>query len=288
MKQLIVNADDFGFSDAANAGIVTAHQQGIVSSTSLMVNMPAAWSAAALAKGLPRLGVGLHLNLSCGTPLSSAAQVPSLVDAQGHFWSMGQLLLRLWTGRIAIADVVRETQAQFDAFANLGLRCTHFDGHRHVHCLPQLFPQIARVAQAHGINKCRISLDAAPTKPAHPQQYFSLAYWAQYIKAQLLRGWSQCCRAQAQELGLIFPQAFYGVVAMSERGQQPFLHNLIRFCSAPSNEIMCHPAKHVGAGEFMEGYTSVRRQHELEQLTHADAIALVAQHELQLISYAQL
>jgi predicted glycoside hydrolase/deacetylase ChbG (UPF0249 family) len=60
---LIVNADDFGLSEGVNRGIIEAHEQGIVTSASLMVHKPSAISAAAYSREHLRLGLGLHLDL---------------------------------------------------------------------------------------------------------------------------------------------------------------------------------------------------------------------------------
>src|SRR5215210_4893477 len=62
-RSLIVNADDFGLSDGVNHGILRAHDEGIVTSASLMVRQPAASAAAGEARRRPRLSVGLHLDL---------------------------------------------------------------------------------------------------------------------------------------------------------------------------------------------------------------------------------
>src|SRR3954469_3096539 len=62
-KLLIVNADDFGYSPGVNAGILRAHAEGIVTSTSLMVRRPAAADAVAAARDYPELSLGLHVDL---------------------------------------------------------------------------------------------------------------------------------------------------------------------------------------------------------------------------------
>ncbi len=61
MRVLIVNADDLGLSDAVNRGVARAHERGVVTSASLMVDRPASRAAAAYARAHPRLGIGLHL-----------------------------------------------------------------------------------------------------------------------------------------------------------------------------------------------------------------------------------
>ena len=73
VRYLIVNGDDFGMSPPVSRGIIEAHRRGILTSTSLMVNRPAAEEAAALAREAPRLGVGLHLELEEPTDDPGAA-----------------------------------------------------------------------------------------------------------------------------------------------------------------------------------------------------------------------
>ena len=83
-RTLIVNADDFGLTRGVSRGILAAHQDGIVTSTTVIVNRPIdpALIEELLASGL---GVGLHLNLTYGPPVSNPVRVPSLVNAQGMF-----------------------------------------------------------------------------------------------------------------------------------------------------------------------------------------------------------
>jgi len=116
MKQLIVNADDFGLSTGINSGIAMAHEQGIVSSASLMVRLPAAEEAAVLARRLPRLGVGLHFDL-----WESVFR-----DGEWH-----RLYQRVDEEPVAIE---RELRAQLARFHELmGRAPDHLDTHQHVH-----------------------------------------------------------------------------------------------------------------------------------------------------------
>ena len=75
MKKVIINADDFGYSSAVNLGIITSHKKGILTSTTLMANMSGCDEAIMLAKENPNLGVGCHLVLTCGKPLTKGASL---------------------------------------------------------------------------------------------------------------------------------------------------------------------------------------------------------------------
>src|SRR5215813_556275 len=83
MKRLIINADDFGFTRGVNNGIVQAHKQGIVTSTTIMANGQAFNEAVELARENPGLGVGCHLYIVGGRPVAPTPQVKSLLEPDG-------------------------------------------------------------------------------------------------------------------------------------------------------------------------------------------------------------
>jgi len=115
-RYLIVNADDFGRSRGVNDGVSACHEDGILTSASLMVRWPAAREAAAYARTNPRLSVGLHVDLS--------------------EWAVGEGEWRPLYERVAEDDqaaVEAEIRAQLADFRELvGRDPTHIDGHQHV------------------------------------------------------------------------------------------------------------------------------------------------------------
>jgi chitin disaccharide deacetylase len=116
-RTLIVNADDLGLSDGVNAGIVEAHQRGIVTSASAMVRMPAAPAAATLARARPALAVGLHIDLGQW-------------DYEGGEWRAAYERCPGGDG----AAVELECRAQLELFRGLfGRDPTHLDSHQHAH-----------------------------------------------------------------------------------------------------------------------------------------------------------
>lgn len=133
MKRLIVNADDFGHSGSVNAGIVEAHEHGIVTSTSLMVRRRAAEEAAREARAHPRLDVGLHVDLGEW----------AYSDEGG------------WTALYEIEPeaVEQEVRAQLDAFrALVGRDPTHVDSHQHVHRREPARSAVLAAARALGVS----------------------------------------------------------------------------------------------------------------------------------------
>ena len=127
-KVLIVNADDFGLTAGVSRGILEANRNGIVTSTTLLVNreLPPAQLEELKASGL---GVGVHLNLTLGSPVSDPRRVPSLVDAEGRF-----VRDALQAATRAKPDEARiELGTQIDAFRRIMDRFpTHLDTHHHV------------------------------------------------------------------------------------------------------------------------------------------------------------
>jgi predicted glycoside hydrolase/deacetylase ChbG (UPF0249 family) len=151
--ELIVNADDFGISEAVNRGVVEAHERGIVTSASLMAAGPAFDDAVELARRCPRLAVGVHLTLTEQQPLT---ETPSLLTAEGALPAhTAQLLKALFRKRVLLPEVHRELDAQIRRVLAAGIRVSHLDGHQHVHVLPGVARVVAELAQAHGIRFVR-------------------------------------------------------------------------------------------------------------------------------------
>src|SRR5271167_2252762 len=109
MKELILNADDFGYTTGVNEGIVRAHRDGILTSATLMANGPAFEDAVERAKSNPKLGVGCHLVLTGGFSVAPKEEIPSLADSEGRLpLSLGNLVARVSTGSIRTKEIERE------------------------------------------------------------------------------------------------------------------------------------------------------------------------------------
>ncbi|MCO5054638.1 ChbG/HpnK family deacetylase [Thermomonas sp.] len=150
-RLLIVNADDFGLVPAATDAILECHAAGTVTSTTLMANTPDAERAAGCAKQVPKLGVGLHFNLTWGRPLASVQEVSALVGSDGAFFSRGRLARRLLAGRVPAVQIAAELQAQLQRLDELGIQPTHIDSHQHVHGFGPVFDAIAQHCSRVGI-----------------------------------------------------------------------------------------------------------------------------------------
>jgi len=273
-KYLIMNSDDFGITDGVNRGIIEAHHNGILSSTCTMSNMPSAEAGIQLAQSTaPKLGVGLHLTLSFGAPVSAPDRVPSLVFGDGQFAQDYQQLMEklpIYTDE----DLETEMQAQFDHFVELAGRVpTHIDSHhRAAYVHPASFEVMCRLCAEH---------DLPMRRPAWLDDEGSYAGLPTDADGTLV-----------DQLRMIYKK--YGSPRCPDRTGDTFHFGLGSrvelFQSVVSDvkdgytEIVCH----VGYADGLQEAYNVQREDELEAVTHADLMALVQSKGIKLITFADL
>ncbi|MSW30042.1 MAG: ChbG/HpnK family deacetylase, partial [Actinobacteria bacterium] len=154
---LIVSADDFGLTARVSEGILEAHGQGVVTSTSVIAVAPAFRSSAKQLRAVSSLGVGAHFTaVGEDPPLLSAREVPSLVDKHGNFWPTWRAFLpRAAAHRIDPDDLRREFAAQLEAITAEGLVVDHFDTHQHIHLWPSVSRVLLDLGDSNGVHAMR-------------------------------------------------------------------------------------------------------------------------------------
>jgi predicted glycoside hydrolase/deacetylase ChbG (UPF0249 family) len=157
---LVVNADDFGASDAVSRGILEAHRRGIVTSTSVLGNCSDPAGAAHLLADVPDLGVGVHLTLSGGPPVAPLDRVRSLLGPDQALPGNVRDVFAAWArGDLRQDEVEHEFDAQVVRLRELGLKIDHLDTHRHVGFLPLIGRAVEAVAHRHGIAGIRMAVE---------------------------------------------------------------------------------------------------------------------------------
>ena len=137
MKQIIINADDFGRHVLINRAVEKAVHEGMLRSATIMAGGAAFADAAELAVRTPALGVGIHFTLVDGTPVLPPAEIPTLVTAEGRFApDHTALTVRVLRGMVRMDEVRAELSAQLQRVTAAGIRPTHADSHQHMHVLP--------------------------------------------------------------------------------------------------------------------------------------------------------
>ena len=236
MKQLIVNADDFGLHSLINAGIIKGHQEGFITSTSLMPSAPCWQEAVRLAKENPRLGIGVHLTLVGGVPsVLPKEQVSSLLDDDGLFLpDYVAFAKRYYSGAVKKAELEAELRAQLERALSCGVNITHIDSHQHTHVLPGINSLVLKLSNEYNIIRVRI-----------PKEGYLFTGGFQTGVGRLIgrSGLSFCAdmaALRADSLGLRHPQHFYGMLAGGHLNAQ-LIANILRQLPEGVSEIMTHP-----------------------------------------------
>jgi chitin disaccharide deacetylase len=161
MTHVVVNGDDLGITQAVNAAIARAFSEGILTSASLMANMPAFDDAVeTVIEPNARLGVGIHLVLTSGACVSDPRDLPLLVDDRGvfrHGFFGVRRLVRGVQATTALAQIERELRAQCEKVFALGFAVDHLDGHRHIHMIPEIWRIVVRLASDYGCPYVRLA-----------------------------------------------------------------------------------------------------------------------------------
>jgi predicted glycoside hydrolase/deacetylase ChbG (UPF0249 family) len=265
-----------------NRGILEAHAAGTVSSVSALVTAPG-WADAvrALRRLGASLGVGLHFNLTAGTPLSDRSGrgtgARTLVDARtGRFHALPALIARALAGRIDPAEVAAECAAQLVRLRDAGATVTHLDGHRHVHVLPGVWRPVVETARAHGVTVVRVPLEPLATH---------LANWRALLKKiALAAAWRVAAGPGARPR---HADRFYG---LSLQGDAHFLERLLALLDrlAPgTTELMVHPGYVDGGLAGWDDYTAPRVA-ELAALTSAGVVARFRSGRFRLVHFGAL
>ena len=155
--RLILNADDFGLTRGINRAITELYANGAVTSATLMANGPEFEDAVAIARKQPMLGVGCHVVLTDGIPVSHPSDIPSLLGSDGKTFrpSLVDFLLAVWRGQVEEDDIIREAAAQVQRLQRAGIDVTHLDTHKHTHVLPGVARPLLYVAERCGIGAIR-------------------------------------------------------------------------------------------------------------------------------------
>jgi hopanoid biosynthesis associated protein HpnK len=287
MKELIINADDFGYTHGVNEGIIRAHREGILTSATLMANGAAFDDAVEKAKANPKLGVGCHLVLTGGKSVAPLEEIPSLADREGRLpESLGVLVTRISLGAVRTKDMEAELRAQLDKIRRAGIELTHVDTHKHTHVHPRVMGAVGRVAREFGITRVRNPIEDLRDswRTARTENTGLVGNMAACCAVSSVGAWFQSI---ATKYGLRSPEHFLGL-AITGAVSANALCRLIDTLPEGSTEIMTHPG--LCDAELMTTDTRLneQRETELDGLLSAEARRVVEAKGVRLISYREL
>lgn len=281
MNRLIINADDFGIHEEVNAGIRQAHEQGVLTSTSLLANGPAYDEAVAISRDCPKLGIAIHLSLVGSLPpVLSPREVPSLVTRDGLLpESYVEVMKRITLGKYNFDEVYRELDAQMAKVMASGLSITHVDSHQHLHVLPPIWAIVQTLMKKYGIHRLRI-----------PREEYTFKLFSadpvRLVGRDGLTFLSQKAMRDVERLGYTTSDYFWGMIDggnMNERN----LRYVISRMPFGVHEIMMHPGRSTDILKhfFAWGY---HWSDEFHALTSPAMKQYIADHDIALINYGDL
>jgi chitin disaccharide deacetylase len=258
-KHLIINSDDYGRTPEISRGIREAHLQGVVTSTTCMMNIPTTANDVAIAlKETPQLGMGVHLVLTMGRPLSS------VVDANGNFFKYTPFIENL--PNLKLDEVKVEWRLQIERFIKAaGRKPTHLDSHHHSsYFSPELFRTMLELAREYN---CAI-------RYPFTEIYQEIEEAGKHA-ADLMMEFNP----RRPE---IFLSKFYDDGATPE-----VLFNIINNLGNGTSELMCHPG-HVDEAFAKESAYNFQRAREFQILTDPSVKQAIQANGIELINFSQI
>ena len=249
---LTINADDFGFTRDVNAGIIEAHRDGVLTSTTLMANGNAFEDAVKLAVETPSLDVGCHLVLVQGKSVSTRQALPE---------KLSQVVRMVATGRL---DAYAEFAAQIEKILNAGIKPSHLDTHKHTHLLPKVFRAVVRLAREYSIPYVRLPVDTTLPMARTIRRYYD----------------------RMLDRNVMTTDHFIGFRLTGSFTAETFADALMSLPEGRT-EFMCHPGR-LG-NELAAARTRLKesRVKELEALTSPRIREIIAERQIQLTPFAR-
>ena len=282
MKKLLVNAYDFGLHTLINLGIIKGHQEGFITSTSIMPSADAFDEAVALAQDNPQLGIGIHLTLVGGVKsVLPQSKIASLLDGEGRFLpDYVAFAKRFYTGGVKISELEAELRAQIEKALASKLNITHIDSHQHTHVLPGINGLVRKLCNEYNIKRERIPKEGYT---------FSGGFEAGIGRKIGRAGLSFCADLAAMAAnndGIKHPDCFFGMLAGGHLNAQ-LVGNIIRVLPNGVSEIMTHPGLETAPLAKLYDW-SYTWETELDSYLDENNKELLKQYNVQLANFGDL
>lgn len=281
MRRLIINADDFGYSEGVNRAILECAEAGVVTSATLIAG-GAAFEHAANAAKHKALGVGCHVVLVDGAPVSDAHGLRSLVEDGRFRGSIHQLARSAVTGDVNADEVKREAMAQIAKVRSAGITVTHFDTHKHAHAFPRLFRPLLEAAKA-----ARVSAVRNPFEPFSIHWISSPGLWIRGAESTALRSFREPFLRAVKEIGLKTTDGAVGIAATGQL-DMVWLERIVRSLPEGTWELVCHPGYLDDGLRAANTRLKEAREVEREALMSERFARVLEEEKIHLISYNEL
>jgi chitin disaccharide deacetylase len=290
VRQLIVNADDFGMTAGVDRAIIETHNSGVVSSATLMATGAAFDDAVAAATSAPNLSVGCHVVLVDGAPVSLPDTIDTLLairsaEPNKFFSSLSAFAARAMLGGFDQDQLVTEITAQIRKIQNAGLYVTHLDTHKHAHIFPEITTALLRAARICEVRAVRNPF--IPVKAMKAKQFKGKSsLWKRYGQVRMLHTFSRQFLQRTKRAGVLTPD---GVVGVVETGTPDFdlLRESLSALPEGTWELVCHPG-YVDADLLAAGTRlQESRDEERRMLTSPELKTFLQEQKIELIGYRE-
>lgn len=276
--RLIVHADDYGISESVNNGICLAHQEGILTSSSIMASGAAFEHGVDLLRRNPSLDVGIHLTLIEESPLLPKGMIPSLVGEDGLFFDHATTFIKKYlAGRIRLSQIRKELEQQIRKVLDAGIAISHLDSHQHIHALPGIRSTIIELAEEFGITAVRLPSERF-------QRYMFRDAGSISRLGQLLVLKAFCSIGSWKRIKS--PDYFVGFYFGGKVTHRNLLTILESLPADGVCELMCHPG--MPEEENRYAHWGYRQSDELEALLKPEIAQLLKEKGVTLVSYKEL
>ena len=246
-----------------------------------MVGAPASADAVARARRLPRLGVGLHLNLVEGAPVLPPEKVPDILDSSGRFdENLARAGWRFFFGRHARRQLAAEIHAQFAAFRATGLALDHVNAHRHMHLHPTVAELILAIGREFGLGAMRV-----PDEPISVLRRAVAAEGGRF-RPPLYRPWILLLRRRLRRAGLVLNDHLFGLAWTGAMTEERMLR-LVAALPGGTSELYCHPAV-AQTPPLLRTMPRYRPVEELAALLSPRLRAAIEEGGIELVRYGDL
>ena len=280
-KQIIITGDDYGLCAPVNRAIEECLSAGTMGATCVMANMAHYTDAANLRRKFPGRSIGIHWNITQGSPVLKPAAVASLVGNDGL---LSRELRRRWLARqVSRSELRAELHAQYQRFAAVAGPADFWNTHQNSHVFPGLFQFFVEVATELNIPAMRSHRRFTVPKGKGLTRYL-LTHPDYWLKGQVIARWS----AAAEARGMRMPDGRIYLPGHSAEPSllQEFAERLPWQKISTAFEWVVHPATSI-EDKVLGGLTeSRRREYELlRQPTIAGALSSLG---IQCVSFAAL
>lgn len=281
MNKLIITADDYGMSVSVNEAIDAGISASIITSTNVMTNMPHYTEASKL-KELPDISVGIHWTLSCGKPVLSPQEIPTLVNQQGEFYKYPDFRKRYRKKLIKDDDIKKELIAQYSLFEEVYGEADYWNTHQNVHVDFRIYKLFVEVAKHLGIDKMRSHQRIYVPESANDARQPLLWRLIEPFKSRLLNNWQ--CNAHKQ--GIKSPDGLIVCLNNSDVNKLEYTFSHICWGKNKIGEYVIHPATKCDSPYF--GKIVDQRIKEFEMFSDKRTLEIFKNNNIQLIDYKKI